>query len=168
MKFERSNVVDSLCDNLKQWVNWKGVVSDNLKNLKEIVENIHSEDNVKYKVVDVDTQSNTPFMTDRGLYWQFFYPVKPPKEKEEPKLVPFDNCQEMIDWYCEHEGLSLSENQMPPIWVNLKKGYYAKGLISGFLDNGFVLIGKKCLSLKTIFDNYTLIDGTPIGKEGGR
>ncbi len=157
MKFERSNVVDGLCDNLKQWVNWKGVVSDNLKNLKEIVENIHSEDNVKYKVVDVDTQSNTPFMTDRGLYWQFFYPVVSP---EKPKLVPFDNCQEMIDWYWD---TGVSTNVRPLIWVK-HKGVDFDVLITGY-NRGFVCVENTWKNMRDLFNEYTFLDGTPIGKE---
>lgn len=77
--------------------------------------------------------------------------------------MPFDNCQEVIEWYCEREDLRLSKNQMPSIWVRFRDSD-VKSLITDFYIDS-VRLESASSSLKELFDGYKLLDGTPIGKE---
>lgn len=156
MKFEREKVVDVLCDNLEQWVGCEGYFADYLTDLKK---NVEDEDGLYMMVGTIDCAC--PFETMRGMNYQFFYPVTPPEK--ERKLVPFDTCQELIDWYCRHEGLNLSKNQLPSIWVRFRDSE-AKSLITDYYIYSVRLEGSSG-SLKELFDEYKLLDGTPIGKE---
>ncbi len=156
MKFEREKVVDVLCDNLEQWVGCEGYFADYLTDLKK---NVEDEDGLYTMVGTIDCAC--PFETMRGMNYQFFYPVTPPEK--ERKLVPFDTCQELIDWYCRHEGLNLSKNQLPSIWVRFRDSE-AKSLITDYYIYSVRLEGSSG-SLKELFDEYKLLDGTPIGKE---
>lgn len=156
MKFEREKVVDVLCDNLEQWVGCEGYFADYLTDLKK---NVEDEDGLYTMVGTIDCAC--PFETMRGMNYQFFYPVTPPEKDR--KLVPFDTCQELIDWYCRHEGLNLSKNQLPSIWVRFRDSE-AKSLITDYYIYSVRLEGSSG-SLKELFDEYKLLDGTPIGKE---
>lgn len=156
MKFEREKVVDVLCDNLEQWVGCEGYFAEYLTDLKK---NVEDEDGLYTMVGTIDCAC--PFETMRGMNYQFFYPVTPPEK--ERKLVPFDTCQELIDWYCRHEGLNLSKNQLPSIWVRFRDSE-AKSLITDYYIYSVRLEGSSG-SLKELFDEYKLLDGTPIGKE---
>lgn len=161
MTFEREKVVDGLCDNLEQWIGWKGYFSNYLADLKRDVENECKDNFSTFYEFEEDLVSCRLIAEKYSCNYQFFYPVEPPEKK---KLVPFDTCQELIDWYCEREGLVLSENNLPSIWIK-KKECYNNVLISGFIENRLVLIGGSIFSLRAIFVDYTLLDGTPMGKE---
>lgn len=159
MKFEREKVVDVLCDNLEQWVGCEGYFADYLTDLKK---NVEDEDGLYTMVGTIDC--SCPFETMRGMNYQFFYPVTPPEK--ERKLVPFDTCQELIEWFCKKEQCNINETQRPFIWVKQKKGLKLTLLLTGFAeDNGAVWAEDQCIGTQSLLDNYTLLDGTPIGKE---
>lgn len=158
MKFEREKVVDVLCDNLEQWVGWRGYTSDNLLNLRKYVKDgIEREMNTLEGVVN----DPFPFKAD-GSNWQFFYPIDPNGKK----LVPFDTCKELIDWFRGRVGIKASGIAEPLVWVkNKKTGIYA--LIDGldFDENHLPvhLLGE-WIMLERLSERFTLLDGTPIGK----
>jgi len=160
MKFEREKVVDALSDNLGQWVGCEGYFADYLTDLKK---NVEDEDGLYTMVGTIDCAC--PFETMRGMNYQFFYPVTPPEK--ERKLVPFDTCKELVDWYCKLCKLNLHENQRPLIWVKSK---YTDNvhLISGFLSVQRVCVDGCGCALTNLLTDFTLPDGTPIGKEKGR
>lgn len=167
MIFDRSKVIDGLCDNLEQWIGWKGYLSDRMVGLKNIVE---EEKEDLCKVVRIRYGDAYPF--DTGNYgWQFFYPVEPPKEKEELKLVPFATTKKFLDWYCAKYNWSLRGLSYPMIWLKDK----ASGNVV-FIDkfvfessagsDGMVVSAGGCVySMESLLDLFTLLDGTPIGKE---
>jgi len=161
MIFDRNRVIDSLCYDLEQWIGWKGYASDNLKSLKEYVE--EGAEGAMTEIMRITNGGHCPFVA-KGANWQFFYPVNPPKHKDE--LVPFDTCQELIEWFCKKEQCNIKETQRPFIWVKQKKGLKLTLLLTGFAeDNGAVWAEDQCIGMQSLLDNYTLLDGTPIGKE---
>lgn len=152
MKFEREKVVDVLCDNLEQWVGCEGYFADYLTDLKK---NVEDEDGLYTMVGTIDCAC--PFETMSGMNYQFFYPVTPPEK--ERKLVPFDTCQELIDWYCERKV-----SQPPLIWTKHKTVKDRVCIIVAF-DGDEVTVGQYKYTLADLFKDFTLLDGTPIGKE---
>ena len=161
MTFDRSKVVDGLCDNLEQWIGWEGYFFDDIVAMKNSVE--IDGDYFFSRCEKVPCDGVNCFKNSNDDCTWLFYPVNPPKEKAEKKLVPLDTCQELIDWYCKHEGLNLSKNQLPSIWVRFRDSE-AKSLITDFYIDSVRLEGSSG-SLKELFDEYKLLDGTPIGKE---
>ena len=156
MKFDRSKVVDGLCDNLEQWIGWKGFFSDYLEDLKGNVENETGLRTMKWA-----TNSVCPFETKEDeMFYQFFYPV----EKPEKKPVPFNNCEELVGWFCAKYGIARAVHEMPAIWVKSK---YTKSvyLVSGFLSSQSVSIDGSGCDLARLSSDFNLVDGTPIGKE---
>ena len=86
--------------------------------------------------------------------------------KDEPaELVPFDTVHELIDtWYKEHPTSSDTSNTMPLIWVKSKaiKCIY---LIDGYdYEDNDVGIDTSWVALGDLFDDYTFINGSIIGK----
>lgn len=157
MKFEREKVVDALSDNLEQWVGWRGYTSDNLLNLRKYVKDgIEREMNTLEGVVN----DPFPFKAD-GSNWQFFYPIDPNGKK----LVPFDTCKELIDWFRGRVGIKASDIVQPLIWVR------QQGIDMMYLITEYDFESQKCtaggivFSMHELTTNFTLLDGTPIGKE---
>ncbi len=161
MIFDRSKVVDDLSDDLEQWIGWEGYFADLLVDLKRNVENECKNNFSAFYKFEKEQVACRLTAEKYSCNYQFFYPVESPKKK--PELVPFDTCQELVDWYCEREGLQLSENQLPSIWVRFRDSE-AKSLITDYYIDSVRLEGSSG-SLKELFDEYKLLDGTPIGKE---
>lgn len=160
MIFDRNRVIDSLCYDLEQWIGWKGYASDNLKLLKEYVE--EGAEGAMTEIMRITNGEHCPFV-DKGASWQFFYPVNPPKHKDE--LVPFDTCQELIDWFRGRVGIEASDIVQPLIWVR------QQGIDMMYLITEYDFESQKCtaggivFSMHELTTNFTLLDGTPIGKE---
>ena len=69
MKFDRSKVVDGLCDNLEQWIGWEGYCADSIVDLKNTVEN-------EQKLTKIVKVENKAFWT-AYYWWNLFYPINP-------------------------------------------------------------------------------------------
>lgn len=158
MKFDRSKVVDGLCDNLEQWIGYEGYFADSIQALKSYVE----RDLDSSTLIEVEKNRSGFFYfrnSNDDISW-LFYPANPPEKK---KLVPFDNCQEVIEWYCEREGVELLKNQHPFVWIR-NKNTGIDFLITA-INSAFVYIQNQWITLEELFYGFTLIDGTSIGKE---
>lgn len=81
MKFDRSKVVDGLCDNLEQWIGYEGYFADSVQILKNYVE--RDLDN-KSTFVEVEKNRSVFFYfrnSDDDTCW-LFYPANPPERKK--------------------------------------------------------------------------------------
>lgn len=88
--------------------------------------------------------------------------------KSEPKYVPFNSVQELIDTWEKKSGIKLNhELFMPSIWIKRKDKNRAY-LITDFLfekDYDFdVGTSLENLKLTELFDQFTFLDGSIIGK----
>lgn len=92
-------------------------------------------------------------------------------EEHTPKYVPFESVDELIECWNEKRGVILKELKiatkftqldMPLIWVK-GKGTQAKYLITEYWSAS-VCIGDNLKDLKELYDCYTFLDGSPIGK----
>lgn len=87
--------------------------------------------------------------------------------KPEVEYVPFDTAEELID--CWHQKMFNgkpiynTELGMPLISVKHKQFSDSKLLLVGF-ENNCVSINGCYYKLETVFEYYTFLDGTPIGK----
>lgn len=79
--------------------------------------------------------------------------------KPEEKYRPYKDYGEMVDDFCERFGVNCPVYAMPMIWLKSKRVDY-KLMISCF--NGE---SESWKLLKTYFNDYTYIDGSPVGKE---
>ena len=85
--------------------------------------------------------------------------------KEEPKYVPYENTEELIEDFCKRSGAKRSPMGEPFIWVKYKAEVnIAKCLITSFTDS-FAYISSKKYSLSELFDDFTYFDGSPCGKK---
>ena len=93
-------------------------------------------------------------------WWEYDYRVK-----EEPKYVPYENTEELIEDFCKRSGAKRSPMGEPFIWVEYKAEVnIAKCLITSFTDS-FAYISSKKYSLSELFDDFTFLDGSPCGKK---
>lgn len=95
-------------------------------------------------------------------------------EEHTPKYVPFESVDELIECWNEKRGVILKELKiatkftqldMPLIWVK-GKGTQVKHLITEYWCAS-VCIGDNLRDLKELYDCYTFLDGSPIGKIKG-
>ena len=106
----------------------------------------------------------TPITAEQleGHYWD-----------EEKKYRAFKNCDELISTW-EHKVIEPLSNVkyndrtgfmfMPTIWVK-EKDYGISQLITGFGDTVVKFSPDYTITLKSLFENYTFLDSSVIGKE---
>lgn len=95
--------------------------------------------------------------------------IEPPKK--EPELVPFDSTREFLDWYCAKYNWSLRGMSFPTIWLReISSGnvysiseFWFKD-VEGVTIN-IVTVGVHSYKTYELLKYFTLLDGTPIGKE---
>lgn len=94
------------------------------------------------------------------------------KAKPESSLRQFKNCKELIEYWYDFTGVINCSPKlfMPTIWVKHKR-YGTENLIIAF-DNDNESIGGSCVfiqdmwvDMQELFDNFTFLDGSPVGKE---
>lgn len=107
-----------------------------------------------------------------GYYWyectstdwdwiHYEYRVKP--EPVEPQYRPYKDCEEMIEDYKERFDMPCPSYTMPKIWIQGTGDLKVKRLIYSYGDQCISVVGG-LVSLNSAFDNYTYLDGTPVGK----
>ncbi|MCM1221591.1 MAG: hypothetical protein NC548_44645 [Lachnospiraceae bacterium] len=163
MTFDRNKVIDSLCDDLEQWIGWEGFFADSLINLKRIVE---KENQDFVGVVRGVPNSDTVFFRIKRLpneaNWFLFYPVNPPNEDVVTKL---ETCEELIDWFRKKVNIKKREYWLPSIWVKKKDGE-TRHLITDFdFEKQYCTVNGIAFSMHDLQSNFTLLDGTTIGLE---
>ena len=87
------------------------------------------------------------------------------EEEPEPKYVPFESPQEFISAYSK-----ASKEVMPDTEAMLSKlGIWLKGSehyeLVTYIYNKGITIDDVSINWKTLFDFYTFLDGSPVGKE---
>ena len=87
--------------------------------------------------------------------------------KEEPKYVPYENTEELIEDFCKRSGAKRSPMGEPFIWLK-EKNSTTKRLVIAHFDKH--ISTQFCNSFDTwsmngLFDNFTYLDGSPIGKK---
>lgn len=98
-------------------------------------------------------------------------PIENLRIKPEDEYVPFESVDELIECWADKRKIPLfgvdgkavwNPIDMPLIWVK-GKGTQAKYLITEYWSAS-VCIGDDLRDLKELYDCYTFLDGTPIGK----
>lgn len=160
MKFDETKIYTSVnADEVE--VGSKGYFADDIYELKCIVEN---DDTGKLKELTYieDTTYSNRFSSD--ISYNLFYLVEEPAEK---KCRPYKNTEEMIEdfkrRYNSYGGWSGKSNPMycPLIWV-VGKHTKSKRLIT-FYSDCRVSIDSGLTELKSLFEHFTYLDGTPCG-----
>jgi len=90
--------------------------------------------------------------------------------KDEVEYVPFNSVQELIDAWKKKSGLEFNhELLMPLIWIKNKECNSVHLIIDFFFERDYydcdVGTGYENLKLKELFDNFTFLDGSIIGKK---
>ena len=93
------------------------------------------------------------------------------EEHEKKHYRPFNNCDELIEHWCDVIlGIFKAEEYRPNIWVK-HKHYGVENLITAF-DNDNESIGGSCVFIQDmwcdmaeLFEQYTFLDGSPCGVE---
>ena len=126
------------------------------KTTKEMIEVMQAfEDG---KVIECEVEKSVWGETSEPAWdWGHFdYRVK-----KEPKYRPFKDTDELIEEYCKRFEVGWGYN-LPSIWVKSKKSC-DRFLITGFGSDKIILI-KGEVSLDTMFEYDTFLDGSPFGK----
>lgn len=84
--------------------------------------------------------------------------------EEKPTYRPYKDCEEMIDDYCERFGVVKTDFAMPMIWVKLDK-LERRILLTQFASESVSLEGISNRTLPELFNVFTYLDGSPVGKE---
>ncbi len=74
---------------------------------------------------------------------------------------PFEGRAELVAIWATKTGRSAIKNTMPLIWVKHKQTGKVY-CISGFHEVEVIINGEKC-DMKSLFDNFTFLDGLPCG-----
>lgn len=100
------------------------------------------------------------------------FPIKSIRIKPEVTYIPFDTTEELINYWChirfdDYKPYN-TELEMPLIWVKAKKSN-TKFLITGFeaetnWEGGCVYLDGLFYSMIDMFEDFTFLDGSPIGK----
>lgn len=101
------------------------------------------------------------FLTKEGYVATCFaYLVeKAPKQK----FRPYKDVSELKSDRASFMGYSTKPLTNPIIWVKAKKSK-AECLISGFVDDKTVGFGSQEVTLSELFENFTYLDDSPIGR----
>ena len=83
--------------------------------------------------------------------------------KKEPKYRPYKDTDEMITDWMERFGTYDTKVVMPPIWI-WDKDKVEKTLVTGFRRQE-VNTTDAIITIVSLLQSYTYLDGTPCGKE---
>lgn len=161
MEFDESNVFTLLNADAVN-IGSKGYFADNLKDLKEAVEHGERENYGEIEAISCEADS-CRFSIKKGSIFALFYLVKEPKEE---KLRPYNDTNEMIDHFNKHFELIPQKYRLSILWV--KDSSNTKYLITRVSEGSVTLTLETVvytISLRTLFDDYTWLDGSPCGIE---
>ena len=87
------------------------------------------------------------------------------KVEPEPKYVPFESPQEFISAYnkASKEVMSDTESMLSKLGIWLKGGEHYE--LVTYIHRKGITIDDVSINWKTLFDFYTFLDGSPVGKE---
>ena len=124
--------------------------------LKDLVNNEGNPDTIKC----IRDTANFRFQTEDNNYYAFAYLV----ERAAENWRPYKDVNELITAWQKKTGITARPNTMPLIWVKYKNPPNEVVNITGVdnLNNEIYLIDL-WKSLRTLFDNFTFLDGTPCG-----
>lgn len=110
----------------------------------------------------IDARYSSPFFAEyNNANWGSTFIREVIEEK--PKYRPYKDTEEMVEDFCERFGRLKPATTMPFVWIEnkLSKRVF---MITGFGSSGVDIF---CASLewKELFDHYTYLDGSPVGKE---
>lgn len=96
----------------------------------------------------------------------FCYPIENYRVKPETEYAPFKSIEELINCWKEKCNTEFNHAfQMPLIWVKHKVDNEASLIIAfDISQRELVFIQDTWLNLKDLFNNYTFLDLSPIGK----
>jgi hypothetical protein len=99
---------------------------------------------------------------DPGWNWNLFdYRIKP--EKAEPRYRPYKDTDEMIADWKERFKKNWSGTSMPLIWI-WDNDKVEKTLVTGFRWKD-ISTKDEIITMTSLFEFYTYLDGSPCGKE---
>lgn len=133
--------------------------ADHLSSLKATVK--EGTDGNLYELTGIDEESHFCFKSNNRNAWEFIYPY-------EARYRPYESTDEMIEDFCKRTRFEPTSMLMPVIWLKEKKSN-TKRLILGFVGNAVSTnygTDIDTWSLNELFDRFTYMDGSPVGKEG--
>ena len=170
MEFDKSKVYTALnADEVK--IGSKGYFANNIANLKDKVELSNLS---LFEVTEIlDESDKFRFKSEvTGEVFNLFYLFEEPQEK---KFRPYTDTDEMVEdykrRYNSYSGGYGKNNPMynPLVWVKAEDVKEHKYLITWFSDSGEVTMNFETsvytINLRTLFDDYTYLDGSPCGIE---
>ena len=166
MEFDKSKSYTALnADEVK--IGSKGYFADNLKALKEAVEQERYENYEEIaEILDEDYESRFLMKGDCKYRFTLFYLAEEPQEK---KFRPYKDTDEMIDHFCRHFELIPQVHRPPLIWIKAKEVPESKYLITRFSEYDKVTITFErsvyATNLRVLSEDFTYLDGSPCGIE---
>lgn len=157
MEFDKKKVYTALnADELKQGD--KVFVADSIAHLRAKVE--YGEDIETIEKIRSDSEFKRFFTKEGYSAKGFAYLVEKVPKLE---IEPYQSIEEMKSDWASYMGYPPKPMTNPLIWIKAK---FTKSetIISGFVDSTTVLIGSQELTLDELFEDFTYLDGSPIGK----
>jgi hypothetical protein len=164
MNFDKTKVYTAVnADELK--AGDKVCVADNLFDLQHDVENECNLAVIKeIYSYDKNYRFRVKFCNERNDIYDAYYLAYLVEKAEEKKWKPFKDIQELIDAWASKTGAIARTNTMPLIWIKYKSPPNEKTHIIAFsCRNSEIYVIENWLSLNTLFDDFTFLDGTPCG-----
>lgn len=165
MKFDKSKIYTAAnADEVK--VGSEGYFADNMADLEETVINEDVNYFSSVRCVNLNRSAYCFHRESLGGDFALFYLVNEPEGK---KFRPYKDTDEMIEDFkrrCEPYGGWRGKNNpmyCPLIWV-VGKDTQNKNLIT-FYSDCRVYIASSLTDLKILFNNFTYLDGSPVGAE---
>lgn len=86
-------------------------------------------------------------------------------KEQEPKFRPYKDTGEMIEDFKARFKVNVPPYAKPLIWLKSKDNNFHTILIQEY--RATLVVGEFLLEMKSLFDKYTYLDGSPCGKEIG-
>ena len=150
-------ICDPNSEEAKRLIGKKVIGSDSYKEIST-PKNVNT-----FELARINADINYPFMEGHSTLSVGYTFIREVIE-ETPKYRPYKDTAEMIDdfkkRFCSHT--TIPQYSMPLIWIK-NKLFESRILVTEFYEFSVSISGTT--SFKKIFDQYTYLDGSPVGKE---
>lgn len=139
------------------------IMTEELFRYLDMCVTFHHENDVSFKITDGAYEKENLMYLKAIHYLNELYKENKENSNEPNDYRPFQNCDELIDFYKRKNNIVNNEDVMPLIWVKHKIDGKRK-MIVGFDDN-FIEVGVKAkpVTFGQLFEMYTFLDNEPCG-----
>lgn len=159
-------ICDPNSEEAKNLIGKKVVASDYYARISEISELMDFDPlaPIEGQLIEVSGTTIIPFRV-KGSVSECAYTFIREVIDEAPQYRPYKDTEEMVEDFKERfeDKIFTSPIEIPTIWF-MNKGSKHRFLVTGFLEEGVITF---CYSIEweELFENYTYLDGSPVGKE---